>query len=163
VTFTTVLTIYLSWIHPLHLSPLFSLLPLLEYFNRSHFPFHAWVQSISTTFTLLHPVLMTFTRANPQTGAVLPTCSLFLKEKYIFICLRWLYREFHCDISMYICIITWIGSSPLFFPFLPQSLSYGDFHWFKNINPHSNSINISWELFLKCKFSGSTSDLNQKL
>jgi hypothetical protein len=28
-------------------------------------------------------------------------------------------REFPCDISMYICIITRVDSSPLFFFFLP--------------------------------------------
>jgi hypothetical protein len=37
----------------------------------------------------------------------------------IFICLRQLYREFPCDISMYICITTQIGSPTLFFFFLP--------------------------------------------
>jgi hypothetical protein len=41
------------------------------------------------------------------------TCFAFLfcfckkkKKKGIFVCLRWLYMVFHCDISMYICIIT---------------------------------------------------------
>jgi hypothetical protein len=43
---------------------------------------------------------------------------LFLeKKKDISIYLRWLYREFHCDISVYICIITWISSSLYFSPF----------------------------------------------
>jgi hypothetical protein len=32
---------------------------------------------------------------------------------------------------MYISIVTRIGSSPLFFSFLPQSPSYGDFSRFK--------------------------------
>jgi hypothetical protein len=29
---------------------------------------------------------------------------------------------FHCDISTYICIVSWIGSSLLFFPFHLSSL-----------------------------------------
>jgi hypothetical protein len=44
-----------------------------------------------------------------------------LKKKEIFVCIRKLYREFNCDISMYICIITWIGSS-YFSPFYLSSL-----------------------------------------
>jgi hypothetical protein len=40
-------------------------------------------------------------------------------KKGIFVCIRQLYREFPNDISMYICIITWIGSSLLLFSFLP--------------------------------------------
>jgi hypothetical protein len=44
-------------------------------------------------------------------------CSLIVKEKKWHFCLRNLYREFPCDISIHICIRTWIGSSPIFFPF----------------------------------------------
>jgi hypothetical protein len=40
-------------------------------------------------------------------------------QKDIFVWLRYLYREFHYDISMCICIVSWIGSSPPFFSFLP--------------------------------------------
>jgi hypothetical protein len=47
-----------------------------------------------------------------------------------------LYRGFPCDISMYICIITQIISSPPFFFFLPQSPSYCDFNRSKK-NPYS--------------------------
>jgi hypothetical protein len=49
----------------------------------------------------------------PQTGPVLPSCSLFfLAIQGVSLC--------HCDVSVYICIITQIGSSPpLFFSFLP--------------------------------------------
>jgi hypothetical protein len=46
--------------------------------------------------------------------------------------MRFLIREFHCDISMHICIITQIGSSLLFFCFLPKSPYYGDYNMFKN-------------------------------
>jgi hypothetical protein len=52
-----------------------------------------------------------------------------------------LYRVFHCDISMYICIVTWIGSSPLFFSFLPESPYYGE-QLFKI--PHMNVIMPHW-------------------
>jgi hypothetical protein len=45
--------------------------------------------------------------------------SDFVKENNgIFVCLRELYREFSCDISMCICMRTQIGPSPLFFSFL---------------------------------------------
>jgi hypothetical protein len=53
-------------------------------------------------------------------------------KKDIFVCLRQLHGEFPCGISMYLCIITGSGSFPLFFSFLPQSPSYGDFNRFKN-------------------------------
>jgi hypothetical protein len=33
---------------------------------------------------------------------------------------------------MYICTISQIGSSPPFFSFLPECLSYGDFNRFKS-------------------------------
>jgi hypothetical protein len=64
------------------------------------------------------------------------TCFTFLffafekqnktKRAFLFVCLRELYREFPCDMSMYICIVTQIGSCPLFFSFLHQLPSYGD-------------------------------------
>jgi hypothetical protein len=63
------------------------------------------VYDISTTFTSytlsLYPTPSSTT--NPQTGPVLRSGSPFLK-KDIFVCLRSLYREFHCDISMYVYI-----------------------------------------------------------
>jgi hypothetical protein len=50
------------------------------------------------------------------------TCFTFLfsvLKKHAFVCLYLLYKEFHCGISMYVCVITRIGSSPPFFSFLP--------------------------------------------
>jgi hypothetical protein len=43
------------------------------------------------------------TSANPQTGPGFPSCSPFF-NKDVFVCLTQLYRKFHCDISMYMCI-----------------------------------------------------------
>jgi hypothetical protein len=48
----------------------------------------------------------------------LPVLRFYIK-KDIFVCLWELYREFHCDISMYMCIITRIRSSLLVFFILP--------------------------------------------
>jgi hypothetical protein len=58
-------------------------------FNRSHF-------SISYT---------------PRQELFCLSVFHFWKKKEIFVCLRWLYREFPCVMSMCICNITWIGSS----------------------------------------------------
>jgi hypothetical protein len=41
----------------------------------------------------------------PQTGSLLPSCPSFF-ERVISVCLRQLYREFHHDISMCICIMS---------------------------------------------------------
>jgi hypothetical protein len=136
VTFLKVLTIYIVGFTP----SIFFLLPLL--------PIHRIVQQvyfsiciyISTIFTLLYssltssPLLLVLTS---QTGSVLLNCSLFLKKKKDFyFCLKLLYRVFHCGISMYICIIHQIGSSPLLLSFLPL-FSYGDFNKFNKFYTHS--------------------------
>jgi hypothetical protein len=42
----------------------------------------------------------------PQTGPVLFSDFVNEKKNDIFVCLRQIYREFPCDIFMYICIIT---------------------------------------------------------
>jgi hypothetical protein len=56
--------------------------------------------------------------SRPPESPGLQTCPPVFK-KDIFVCFRELYREFPCDISMDICVITWIVSSPPFFSFLP--------------------------------------------
>jgi hypothetical protein len=111
VTFTKVLTIYHSWIHPLHRSPL-SPPPIPGIVSAGLiFHFHIWVHNIPTIFTSytlsLYPPPLT--GANLKTRTVLPSCSLFLK-KDIFVCLRHPYRDFffHCDISTYVCIVSWL-------------------------------------------------------
>jgi hypothetical protein len=89
VEFTKILTMYLiyhSWIHLLHHSPLFPsptpgivstgvIFPLtfmcIQYFHHIHPP---------TTFPHILPLLLVPT---PQTGPVLPSCSLILWKKKI--------------------------------------------------------------------------------
>jgi hypothetical protein len=44
---------------------------------------------------------------------------LHFQRKDSFLCLRYLYREFHYDISMNICIVSWMGLFTPFFSFLP--------------------------------------------
>jgi hypothetical protein len=59
-----------------------------------------------TPFPHLLPALLVPT--SPQAGLFLPPCSPIFEKKEkndIFICLRWLHKEFPCDISMYICIV----------------------------------------------------------
>jgi hypothetical protein len=116
VTFTKFLTVYHSWICPLHhlLYPPF---------------FHSWNSfNISLSIFLnkyivihhIHPlilfpyILCHSTGTRLQIGPDLPSCFPFLKKGILF---KKLYKKFHCDISMYICIIIWIVSSPLFFSF----------------------------------------------
>jgi hypothetical protein len=90
VTFTKVLTIYHSWIHPLHHSPLFSLFPIPGTVSTHLiFPF-----SDMSTWYLHHihllspfPYILPLSGANPQTGPILPSCPTFLKTSDIF-CLR---------------------------------------------------------------------------
>jgi hypothetical protein len=81
--------------------------------NRSHFSIfvHEYI-----AFTLLHPFPKSHLSLIPihQTGPVLSSCSLFSKKE--------LYREFHCDIFMHICIIFPIGSSPILSPFYVSPL-----------------------------------------
>jgi hypothetical protein len=109
VTFTKVLTIYHSWIHPPHHSPLFSSPHSWNSFSRSHFSIfiHEYVifppHSPSYTLSL-------FPYIPPPAGTNLPdgTCFTFLFfvfEKRDF-CLRQLHREFPCDI--YIIYMTFI-------------------------------------------------------
>jgi hypothetical protein len=78
----------------------------------------------------IHPPTPFLPLLSPPTGTNPPdrTCSAllfsdFVEEKNdIFVYLRWLHREFPCDISIYIYTHTHIyynqiGSSPLFFFF----------------------------------------------
>jgi hypothetical protein len=87
------------------------------------FPFSCIHPSIPFPYILTPP-----TGKNSQAGPILPSYFPFLEKKKEsnFVCLRYLYREFHCDIFMYISIVTWIDSSLLYFSFLPSSPYYGD-------------------------------------
>jgi hypothetical protein len=61
---------------------------LLEQFQQvSFFHFHSWVHTISTTFTILHPFLISFppaTGASSQTGPVLLPVLHFWKKTLLF-------------------------------------------------------------------------------
>jgi hypothetical protein len=104
--------IYYNWIHPLYHSPL-SLTPILGIFSTGLiFPFTYKWHSICTTFTLPHTfptsTLHIGTNLPHKTGSAL-LFAIFVKKKInIFVSLRKLQKEFPCDISMYICIITQI-------------------------------------------------------
>jgi hypothetical protein len=112
VTFTKVLVIYHSWIHP----SIILLHPCSPHswnsLNRYHFSFYIHVH---TVFALYSPSsTLSLYPAPPHTGTNHPPCSLNYKNQNdIFVCSKELYREFPCDISMYICIITQTGSFPL--------------------------------------------------
>jgi hypothetical protein len=128
-----------TWIHPLHHSPLSSLPHPDSWnsFNRYHFCIYMHVYTFfvlyspSYLLSLLPPTFSHFQLVPPYTLG--RTCSSllfsdFVEEKRekikkinIFVCLRLrlLHREFPCDISMYICIITPIDLSPLIFFILP--------------------------------------------
>jgi hypothetical protein len=58
--------------------------------------------------------------------------SIFVKRKMTFHLFKVASRVFHCDISIYIYIITQIATFSLFFSFLSKFLSYGDFNRFEN-------------------------------
>jgi hypothetical protein len=116
-----------------HHSPLSLPAPLLEQFQQfSFFYFRICICNISTIFNPPTPFLYIFppsTGTNSQIGPALPTCSPFWKNK--FFSFKLANRESQCDISMPTGSITQIGSSPLFFFFLPWSPSYDDFNRFK--------------------------------
>jgi hypothetical protein len=109
VTFTKVVTIYHSLIHYLHHSPLLPPFPIPGIVSTCLiFPFSCMNEYY---FCYIHlptnfpPVLTPPTSANPQAGPILSARSLFL-IKGTFVCVRYLYREFHYDISM--CVYRYI-------------------------------------------------------
>jgi hypothetical protein len=114
-TFTKVLIIYHTWS--------FSFIPLspfLEQFQQVlFFHFHTWIHNISTIFTFLLPFPRSSSLPLVQTldRTCFTSCSVFLKRHF---CLR----EFHCDISMYLCIIHPLYFSPIYLRFP----SYGEFN-----------------------------------
>jgi hypothetical protein len=74
--------------------------------NRSHFSIYIHVYRIFLPYSPFNPFPYFL---SPPTGTHPPdrNCFAFLisvfvkKKKDIFVCLRWLYRVFYCDISMY--------------------------------------------------------------
>jgi hypothetical protein len=104
VTFTKVLTMYLTLIHLITL-----LYPSSSYnsFNRFHFSIFIHEYIIFLPYSAFYPLSSyppTFHCCQPpQDLFYLPV--LCFRRKYNFLCLRYLDREFHCDISMYVCIV----------------------------------------------------------
>jgi hypothetical protein len=122
----TIEQIYHTRIHPLHHSPLSYPPPITGIVSTGIiFPF-----TYTCTQHYIYPPI-SFPHLFPlPTGTNYPprrTCSALLFSDFVnkkqkndvFICLRWLCRKFPCDMSVYVCLITWIGSYPLFFLFLP--------------------------------------------
>jgi hypothetical protein len=93
-------------------------------FNRSHFSIFIHVYTklapYSLSYTLSPHPLPLLLIPTLQTGPVLPSYFLILwkKKKWHFCLFRIALQGVSCDISMYVCIITRIGSPPLFFSFL---------------------------------------------
>jgi hypothetical protein len=106
---------------------------------------HSWNSSSRYTFSIvylcarhlyrihyLHPFLTSpqhWYQPPPNRTCLAVLFSNFVTGKKWHFCLRKLHREFPCDITMYKCIITWIGSSLLFFSFLPLSALW----WFQQV------------------------------
>jgi hypothetical protein len=69
------------------------------------FPFHTWVHSFSTTFTILLPFLISPPPLYQSPGQdlfyLLVLCFWRKKKKKHFCLFKLLYRVFHCDISIY--------------------------------------------------------------
>jgi hypothetical protein len=101
-----------------HYYPL-SLLPhSWNSFNRSHFSIFIYEYVIFPPYSPFYTFFLYFPPSYWYEPPV-TSWSLFLKKKDIFVHIRQLYRDCLCGISMYICIIIQIGSSPSFFSFLP--------------------------------------------
>jgi hypothetical protein len=91
--------------------PLFSLILASPYawnsFNRSHFSIYIHVYTVfapySPSYILSPHPLSSHWYQPPRQDLFCPPVLQF-KKNDIFVCLRQLYREFLCDISMYICI-----------------------------------------------------------
>jgi hypothetical protein len=120
VTFTKVLMIYHSESPP----PSFSFIPLphsWNSFNRSHFSIFIHENIIWPSHSSSHTLSLYPPPSNwyqPQTGPVLPSCPpCSWGKKRHFVCSRDLYKEFHCDISKYICIVSELVHLPQFSPF----------------------------------------------
>jgi hypothetical protein len=119
IAFTNVFTIsnipYLN--SPLHHTTLSS--HSWNSFNRYHFSIYIHIYTVFVQYSLSRALFPLTSSSNWyqlfQAGPVL-FCKL---KKWYFVSLRYLHREFPCDISTYVCIITQVGSCPLFFFFLP--------------------------------------------
>jgi hypothetical protein len=103
-------------------SIIFLCLPSPCFWNSFHRP-HFSISYISTHyFHHVHPltpfpyILSPPTGTNPRQGLFyLPV--LYFWKKDIFVCLWYLYWLFHCDTSMYMCIVSQIGLS-IFFKYI---------------------------------------------
>jgi hypothetical protein len=110
-------------------------------FNRSYFSIYIYVYTVVAAYTpsiiiSSHPPSSHWYQSPRQVlfhPPILWFCVKKGEEKNsILDCLRQLHQEFPCGTSMFVCIITQFGSSPLFFFFLSHSLSHSGFNWFTN-------------------------------
>jgi hypothetical protein len=86
---------------------------------------------ISFLYILPFPPLL----PNPRQDLLYFLFSIFEERHF---CLRKVHREFHCDISVCICIITWIGSCPCFGDRVSLKLSLP-----QTLNPPASSSWVS--------------------
>jgi hypothetical protein len=109
----------------IHLYPPFS--HSLNSFNISHMSAYYFHHNPPpTSFPYIFPLKVQRPR---QHQFYLPVLHFWKKD--ILTCIMKLYKKLHCDISTYICTLTWICSSPLFPHLLPWSCSHVDFNRFK--------------------------------
>jgi hypothetical protein len=118
--FFTIYQIDHARIHPIHHSPLFLPIPAIVSIGIISIYIHKYV-----IFLLYSLTPFPFILPHPMgTHSPYRTCFDFLfsvfvkKQKHHFCLFQIAIQMFPCDIFMYICIITQIGSS-LFFSFLP--------------------------------------------
>jgi hypothetical protein len=114
-TFTKEHTIYLQFT-TLHHSPFHppTILRIVSTFSH----FYTWTQNIATilpSFTLSYILPPSTNTNSPDRTCFSFLVNVFEKDTFLFK----LHREFHYDVSMYVCIIAQIGSSSPFFSFLP--------------------------------------------
>jgi hypothetical protein len=131
VVFSKVLTIYHSWIHPLHHSPLSPSPHSSNRFNRPHCSIftHEYTifPSYSPSYTLsLYPPTP-YTGTNPPEGHVLPSYSLVFENKRHFYLFKIYTGCFIVTFPYY--YLNWFNPSIFL---LSTSPSYGDLNRFKN-------------------------------
>jgi hypothetical protein len=111
---TSIILLYPSYVHS------------WNNFKRSHFSIYVQVHTIFATY-LPSYILFIFAPSNdtnpPNKNCYVLLLSIFVK-KWHFCSFIIAIQGVSLNISMYKCIIIWIGSSPLFVSFLPLSPSF---------------------------------------